>query len=266
MSDPSLPGATADMPPLADPGVHVVGLPPLPPLCEKSIVSTLTAPAQMHLQVLDHPPGTAVYQRILRPFPVVAVLGIPPTNTTTFYVEASLMKKNMSQPDEAAVSVTGPVALGGRSSAAAYQGARQNGTFQNMLAGQLLVRADPTLPPQQQQQQLPSGDKSGGSQTLYSVFKKLKILTTTAQQGGSFFLIKFTLKRYVNNELEEVPGVAAAMCNPIEVFSHTLYLKSRPGVSGSSDGAKGGERPKKVARTGQADAAASIVKQEEGKP
>lgn len=81
-----------------------------------------------------------------------------------------------------------------------------------MIGGQLVQRSE----------------SGSSSDTLIVVFRKLKILTTTAQQGGSFFLLKFTLKRYVDNQFEAVSNVIPVLSDPIEVFSHTLYLKGRP--------------------------------------
>lgn len=58
-----------------------------------------------------------------------------------------------------------------------------------------------------------------------ATFKKLKILSTSQQQG-TLFRLKFTLKRYVGSVFEQVP-TPSVLSNPIEVFSHTLYLTEK---------------------------------------
>jgi len=60
---------------------------------------------------------------------------------------------------------------------------------------------------------------------VFATFKKLKILSTTQQQG-TLFRLKFQLKRYVGNVFEIIEG-ASVTSNPIEVFSHTQYLNER---------------------------------------
>jgi len=67
------------------------------------------------------------------------------------------------------------------------------------------------------------------SNGVFAVFKKLKILSTSQQQG-TLFRLKFTLKRYVGNVFEQI-ATAVTVTNPIEVFSHTLYLSERPEVA-----------------------------------
>ena len=44
-------------------------------------------------------------------------------------------------------------------------------------------------------------------------------------------MLRFSLKRYVDNVFEPVGGVQSVISTPIEVFSHTLYLKGRPSSS-----------------------------------
>jgi len=56
-------------------------------------------------------------------------------------------------------------------------------------------------------------------------FKKLKILSTSQQQG-TLFRVRFQLKRYIGSVFDTVPG-AYAVSNPIEVFSHTQYLSNK---------------------------------------
>lgn len=60
------------------------------------------------------------------------------------------------------------------------------------------------------------------SNGVFATFKKLKILSTSQQQG-TLFRLKFTLKRYIGNVFEQLPNTYV-ISNPIEVFSHTLYL------------------------------------------
>jgi hypothetical protein len=63
------------------------------------------------------------------------------------------------------------------------------------------------------------------SNGVFATFKKLKILSTSQQQG-TLFRLKFTLKRYVGNVFEQIVS-ATAITDPIEVFSHTLYLTEK---------------------------------------
>lgn len=67
--------------------------------------------------------------------------------------------------------------------------------------------------------------------SLFTAFKKLKILATSQQQGTTF-RIMFQLKRYEESVFHTIPGVAV-LSNPIEVYSHTYYLpnKRRNGIS-----------------------------------
>ncbi|PRP85132.1 IPT/TIG domain-containing protein [Planoprotostelium fungivorum] len=149
---------------------------------------------KVSLQILQHPPTQAVYQRILRPFPTVAVVGASHLKTTNnLFVEVSLLRQH--EQGNTTTETNG----------------KSNPDKKHLIGGQLVQRSEWG----------PNPDK------LIVVFRKLKILTTTAQQGGSFFVLKFILKRYVDNNFEVVPGVALAISDPMEVFSHTLYLKSR---------------------------------------
>lgn len=63
------------------------------------------------------------------------------------------------------------------------------------------------------------------SHGVFATFRKLKILSTSQQQG-TLFRLKFTLKRYVGNIFELINS-ASAISEPIEVFSHTLYLADK---------------------------------------
>lgn len=60
---------------------------------------------------------------------------------------------------------------------------------------------------------------------VFATFKKLKI-TSTSQQQGTLFRLRFQLKRYVGNVFEIIDG-ASVTSIPIEVFSHTQYLNER---------------------------------------
>jgi hypothetical protein len=60
------------------------------------------------------------------------------------------------------------------------------------------------------------------SNGVLATFKKLKILSTSQQQH-TLFRLKFTLKRYVGNVFEFLSS-SSIISDPIEVFSHTLYL------------------------------------------
>lgn len=63
------------------------------------------------------------------------------------------------------------------------------------------------------------------SNGVFATFKKLKILSTSQQQG-TLFRLRFTLKKYVGNVFETIL-TAVVTSNPIEVFSHTLYLTEK---------------------------------------
>eukprot|EP01094_Clydonella_sp_ATCC50884_P007342 TRINITY_DN16519_c0_g1_i1.p1 TRINITY_DN16519_c0_g1~~TRINITY_DN16519_c0_g1_i1.p1 ORF type:complete len:586 (+),score=114.74 TRINITY_DN16519_c0_g1_i1:217-1758(+) len=56
-----------------------------------------------------------------------------------------------------------------------------------------------------------------------AVFGKLKLMFTSQQQG-TLFRLKFVLKRYTGTGFEEIPS-GTAISNPIEVFSHSHYIK-----------------------------------------
>lgn len=66
------------------------------------------------------------------------------------------------------------------------------------------------------------------SNGAFATFKKLKILSTSQQQG-TLFRLKFSLKKYVGNIFEPIPN-ATIISNPIEVFSHTLYINQQSEV------------------------------------
>eukprot|EP01117_Protostelium_nocturnum_P009168 TRINITY_DN3282_c0_g2_i2.p1 TRINITY_DN3282_c0_g2~~TRINITY_DN3282_c0_g2_i2.p1 ORF type:complete len:466 (-),score=162.93 TRINITY_DN3282_c0_g2_i2:131-1528(-) len=163
---------------------------------------------KIQLQILQHPPAQAVYQRILRPFPTVAVVGVSHLKTcNNLFVEVSLLKQ-----DEYNVG-TNPARY--TSVESTKNGAPLAGEKKHLIGGQLVQRSEAGSNPD----------------TLIVVFRKLKVLTTTAQQGGAFFVLKFILKRYVDNNFEVVHGVTMAISDPMEVFSHTLYLKGRGGTT-----------------------------------
>jgi hypothetical protein len=154
----------------------------------------------LELRILTQPPSQAIYQRILRPFPTVAITGVSNMKgaANSLFVEVNLLVQ-----DDHNIHSLYPNNFG-----KALDGEKKN----LMIGGQLVQRSE----------------SGSSSDTLIVVFRKLKILTTTAQQGGSFFLLKFTLKRYVENQFEAVSNVLPVLSDPIEVFSHTLYLKGRP--------------------------------------
>lgn len=181
------------------------------------------SPPMLELHVTQQPPSEAVYQRILRPFPTITVCGPDAVcNMNSLFVEVSLLKQ-----EDFHVQGVFENALSTKS------GVQMEGEKKNLLiGGQLVQRSE--LGPQ--------------PDTLIVVFRKLKILTTTAQQvmnglsfwthicsqniqqGGAFFLLRFSLNRYVDNRFEAVPNVPSVISDPIEVFSHTLYLKGRNNV------------------------------------
>ncbi|KYR01171.1 IPT/TIG domain-containing protein [Tieghemostelium lacteum] len=66
------------------------------------------------------------------------------------------------------------------------------------------------------------------SNGTFAPFKKLKILTTSQQQR-TLFRLKFVLKRYVGNDFQSFPN-AVVLSDPVEVFSHTIYLTDKQDV------------------------------------
>ncbi|KAL6078159.1 DNA repair protein rad10 domain-containing protein, variant 2 [Balamuthia mandrillaris] len=65
------------------------------------------------------------------------------------------------------------------------------------------------------------------SNGIFATFKKLKILSTSQQQG-TLFRLRFVLKRYAGSQasFEDIPN-CTIISNPIEVFSHTQYLNEK---------------------------------------
>eukprot|EP01114_Cavostelium_apophysatum_P008808 TRINITY_DN2163_c0_g1_i1.p1 TRINITY_DN2163_c0_g1~~TRINITY_DN2163_c0_g1_i1.p1 ORF type:complete len:399 (-),score=89.24 TRINITY_DN2163_c0_g1_i1:37-1233(-) len=185
------------------------------PMSELAIMASVVAdslpkapsPFEGHpieLRILRQPPTQAIYQRILRPFPTVGIVFLNPDNQLpaalkkTLFVEASIMKQRGNEA---------PV---------------EDEDAKKLIGGQLVGRCE-VIP---------------GCEVLSVVFRKLKILTTTMQQRGSFFVLKFVLKNYEGNTLQVIPHVKAVISDPVEVFSHTLYLKGRPGNSNSTEQAE----------------------------
>mmetsp|Transcript_7680 Transcript_7680/g.10597 ORF Transcript_7680/g.10597 Transcript_7680/m.10597 type:complete len:531 (+) Transcript_7680:75-1667(+) len=138
-------------------------------------------PGQYQLRIARQPPARTVYQRILKPFPAVMLVGgstnMETTNTNLF-VEATLLRSDSD--------VELPLCI----------------------EGNRIVRI---------------------SNGVFATFKKLKILSTSQQQG-TLFRLKFVLKRYVGNVFEQIQH-AHVVSNPIEVFSHTLYLTEKQEVA-----------------------------------
>ena len=61
----------------------------------------------------------------------------------------------------------------------------------------------------------------------FATFKKLKIMTTSQMQG-TYFRLKFSLKRYNGKEFHDA-GVSV-ISHPIEVFSHSQYITPKKGI------------------------------------
>eukprot|EP01120_Amphizonella_sp_Union-15-10_P003170 TRINITY_DN1354_c0_g2_i1.p1 TRINITY_DN1354_c0_g2~~TRINITY_DN1354_c0_g2_i1.p1 ORF type:complete len:615 (-),score=76.33 TRINITY_DN1354_c0_g2_i1:170-2014(-) len=130
---------------------------------------------EFQLRIVKQPPAKTVYQRILKPFPSIMLLGPGANeNNNNLFVEASLLRSDSD--------IDLPLCLDGNR----------------------IIRI------------------SGG---VFATFKKLKILSTSQQQG-TLFRLKFQLKKYVGNVFEILPAVFVTS-NPIEVFSHTHYLSER---------------------------------------
>lgn len=127
----------------------------------------------LSLKIARQPPPKIVYQRILRPFPVVRLEGdVQETSQNNLFVDATLIKQDSEEE-----------------------------VIPNILEGNKCVRI---------------------TQGVFSVFKKLKI-QATSQQQQTLFRIKFSLKRYLENSFQLIPD-ATVISEPIEVFSHSLYL------------------------------------------
>ena len=63
------------------------------------------------------------------------------------------------------------------------------------------------------------------SNGLFATFKRLKV-TSTSQQIGSLFRLRFQLKSFNGSTFSDVAGVVA-LSQPVEVFSHTHYLTNK---------------------------------------
>jgi len=174
-----------------------------------SVPMTISNNGQIELQLVQQPPSQAVYQRILRPFPTVAIIGAHPKAASNYFVEVTMLKKSTfdDTSDFQYVTYFKPNPANGTTASNNNNSDKEK----NMIGGQLVQRCEP-------------GSNVGN---MLVVFRKLKILTTSSQQGA-FFVLRFALKRYVDNVFEAVPNVNAVISNPIDVFSHTLYLKGRP--------------------------------------
>jgi hypothetical protein len=136
-------------------------------------------PSQLGQQVnqislIKQPPPCTVYQRILKPYPVISLDAKPGPNDS-FFVETTLVRADSE--------VEIPSSLDG-------------------------IRTVPV--------------KLG-----FATFKKLKILTTSLQQGTNFCL-KFVLKRHIGNTFEQVGN--SVKSEVIEVVSHSQYIKEKLGM------------------------------------
>jgi hypothetical protein len=142
---------------------------PIPP----SLLPTV----QYQLQIAAQPPAKTVYQRILKPFPAIMLLGGSSNDTANLFVEATLIRSDSETE------------------------------LPLCLDGSKTIRI---------------------SSGIFAVFKKLKILSTSQQQG-TLFRLRFQLRQYSGTKFESVPN-AYVISNPIEVFSHTQYLNEKKNV------------------------------------
>jgi hypothetical protein len=126
------------------------------------------APA-FQLHVASQPPARVVYQRILKPFPQVQVLG-PHQQYQNLYIEATLLRRDTHEEVP-------------------------------HLDGNTLVRV----------------------WNGFATFRKLKV-TSTSQQSGTLFQLKFSLKQYDSANFKPM-ACNTVISEPIEVFSHSQYLK-----------------------------------------
>ncbi|KAL6068917.1 IPT/TIG domain containing protein [Balamuthia mandrillaris] len=150
----------------------------------------------LNIRIAVQPPLKTVYQRILKPFPAVALIYPPdedqPVNLSGYFVEATLLRGDNGTP------------------------------IPQCLDGSCIVRFERTT----------WGDPCG----VYATFKKLKILSTSQQLQGTLLRLKFTLKRYSGSSfatMNEVPN-CSVISHPIEVFSHTQYLNKKTPKARSS--------------------------------
>lgn len=155
------------------------------------------------LQVAKHPPAKALYRRTLKPCPsVVLIHGDPAagSNPQNRFTQAQ-------------------------------------GSTHNLLVEAVLIREDRyELPPEF----LDGVRVVPLSPMGTATFKKLKIMSTSQQLGGTHLRIAFKLKKYTGSTVMQpvmLPAKAAdgsvtqrevvALSNPIEVFSHSQYLNNK---------------------------------------
>lgn len=140
-----------------------------------NVITTYGNQGHFQLRIAKQPNAKTVYQRILKPFPAVMLLGSGVNEAqSNLFVEATLIRSD------------------------------SDGELNQVLDGNKVIRI---------------------STGVFATFKKLKILSTSQQQG-TLFRLKFQLKRYVGNVFEIIEG-ASVTSNPIEVFSHTIYLNEK---------------------------------------
>ena len=156
-------------------------------------------PERFFLSIIEQPPSQAIYQRILKPFPTVSVSGIPESLRSNLYVNVTLVKQS---PNSDTFTKCGGEPL---------EGDNRNA--------------------------VPLSSSSASSSAALSrddaivVFRKLKILTTSSQQGGADFVLKFSLQRLTQtasgqNVFEDL-NIPSVYSTAISVYSHTLYLKPK---------------------------------------
>jgi hypothetical protein len=129
----------------------------------------LNGAPSFQLHVASQPPARVVYQRILKPFPQVQVLG-PHQQYQNLYIEATLLRRDTHEEVP-------------------------------HLDGNTLVRV----------------------WNGFATFRKLKV-TSTSQQSGTLFQLRFSLKQYDSANFKPM-ACNTVISEPIEVFSHSQYLK-----------------------------------------
>jgi len=91
----------------------------------------------------------------------------------------------------------------------------------NLWIETVLIRADSDVPIQGK---VLDGPKMTRISTGHvAILSRLKILCTSQQQG-TLFRLKFVLRRYDGTDFTDIAG-AVVISNPIEVFSHTVYIR-----------------------------------------
>jgi len=185
----------------ADQSITELGLlPPIPNLADTTASSS---------------EPSADHQNVLRPGPVepAVVLGAHPVSTPHFPRSRSLLRI-VEQPPEKSVYKRNL-----KPNPTLKLVEEELGMESNLFIAPILIRCD-TL---EEKNKLLTGNKPVKvAPGRVTVFRRLKIMATSHQQGESLFAIRFELRRYHGNEYEILDFVQS---NPICVLSHSTQLR-----------------------------------------